>query len=116
MSYHFVIPLFAAFASISLGVLVHKKTAPSHLNRVFLFLSATLVLWNLHFFALYWFEDKNLAFRVARIFRVGSIFLQPAILHLLVALKSPRSERWSKILRLDYLAAALLTIANFFDL
>jgi hypothetical protein len=62
MGYHFLIPLFAAIASISLGILVHVKTPPSQLRRAFSILSLTLVLWNLHFLALYSVADKNLAF------------------------------------------------------
>ncbi len=116
MSYHFLIPLFAAVASISLGCFVFWKTPPSRLSRVFLFLAFILLLWNLHFFVLYWVEDKQLAFRVARILRIGSIFLGPSIVHLLFSLGAQRAPIWNKLIAFDYVCAGLLTILNFSDL
>lgn len=116
MGYHFLIPLFAAIASVSLGILVHLKTPPSQLRRVFSLLSLTLVLWNLHFLTLYSIAGKDLAFWIARPLRIGSIFLLPAIFHLLVVLKGERTRVWSRVMLVDYLLAAGLSIGNHFDL
>lgn len=114
--YHWIIPLFAAVASLALCILVNRAKGHTELGKVFTFLATTLVLWNLNFFVLYSVADRNAAFQLTRLFRVGSIFLAPAVLHLVFALDCQRPRVWRVGLIAAYGGACVLTVANFLDL
>jgi signal transduction histidine kinase len=76
-----------------------------------------LVFWNLNFFVLYSVPDYQLASSLAHFFRVGSLFLPAAILHLSLVLTG-RPVRGLRLVTLwiDYLVAFLLTLVNALDL
>lgn len=116
MTYHSTVPLLAAVSNLVLGILVYRSRGHTRFGRVFTFLACMLVLWNLHFFVLYSISDRDLAFSLSRLFRVGSNFMAPAVLHVALALEPRRSRVWRTILVLGYLGAGGLTVANALDL
>jgi signal transduction histidine kinase len=116
MRYDWVIPLAAAVLSLILGVISLRNAAGNRTNRVFAFMAATLVSWNLNFFALYFIEDHDLVFSVTRWFRAGAIFLPVAVLHLFTTLADRRSRFWNGVLAVDYGIALMLVCANALDL
>src|SRR5204862_3483575 len=68
------------------------------------------------FFVLYSVSDHATAIFLTRIFRVGSLLLPAAILHLIFVLQEPMSRVRRLVLGADYLAAVILIVANAFDL
>lgn len=116
MQYHWILPLVAAGLSFLLGAISYRNAPRGETNRAFTFMAAMLVFWNLNFFALYYIDDGELAFRVSRWLRPGAIFLPPALLHLFTALTNKRSRFWVIALSVDYGLAFLLVCANAFDL
>jgi len=114
--HHWAVPLFAAIASLALAVLVNRARGHTDLGKVFTFLGATLVLWNLNFFVLYSVADREVAVYLTRLFRVGSNFLAPTVLHLVLALDSQRPPSWRAGLIGAYAGACILTLANCLDL
>src|SRR5215472_2169828 len=117
MTYHWVIPLVAAIASLGLAVFVERTGPRTELRQVFAFTAVALAFWNLIFVVLYSVSNYQLAFELSRVLRSGAIFLFPAILHLAIAApERPRSPWvWSALIA-NYLLFGLLVIANAFDL
>jgi len=116
VAYHWFIPLVAAIASLGLAILVNRTASQTRLNRIFVFLAALLVLWNLNFFVLYSVEDRDLALKLTKFFRNGGIFLPAALLHLVLALRDSPSPLWNRLLAADYGIAGALAIANLSNL
>ena len=116
MTYHFTIPLLAALVNVVLGILVLRSGPRARVNQVFAFLAVALALWNLNFSVLYLVADRDLAFGLSRVLRIGAFFVLPAVLHLVSLLRSPRPRLlWAAVL-VDYLFGCCLTIANMQDL
>ena len=111
-----IVPLVAAVAILAVSVVVHRNKGRTEAGKIFSLLATALVLWNFNFFVLYSVSDRDLVFRLTRLFRVGSIFLAPAILHLTFALQPQRPASWRWGLWGAYLAACILTVANALDL
>lgn len=116
MTYHFTIPLLAAIVNLALGVLVARSAPRTRANQVFAFLAVTLAFWNLNFFVLYFVANHDLAVSLSRIVRTGSLFVPPAVLHLVSGLRDRRSRLLRVGLVVDYLFAGLLAVANARDL
>ncbi|HVO25554.1 MAG TPA: ATP-binding protein [Candidatus Margulisiibacteriota bacterium] len=115
MTYHWIPPLFAAVTILILAFTVNRRGMRTPTRDLFTFLACMLVLWNLNFFVLYSVSDRDVAFALTRIFRVGSLFMPPAILHLILSLRDERSRAWSRALAFDYGIACLLAAANSVD-
>lgn len=110
---HGVLPLVAAASSLVLALAVVTSAPDRRLGRVFGFLSLALVCWNLNIFALYAFHNYDDALTYSRLFRTGSLFLFPAILHLSLVLPGRAiSTRWRAILWIDYGLSAVLAGFN----
>lgn len=110
---HGLIPLTAAAASFVLAGLVYGTAPDKRLGRAFGFLALTLVFWNLNIFALSAFDDYTSALEYSRLFRTGSLFLLPAILHLTLVLPGrPIPLVWRAVLILDYAVSAFLAVVN----
>lgn len=116
MVYQAAVPLFAAIAILGLSIFVYRSLHHTELGKLFTFLATTLVFWNLNFFVLYSVTEYDVAFNLTRLFRVGSNFMAPAILHIAIALQRKRSAAWRMLLGFAYLAAVGLTGVNAFDL
>ncbi len=116
MSYHFSTPLFASITNLVLGVLVLRSNSRARMNQVFAFLALTLALWNLNFAVLYSVSDHDFAFRLSRVLRTGTLFMPPAVFHLVIVLKARRSRLFRSLLVIDYAFACLLALANRADL
>lgn len=116
MTYHWIIPLFAAVATLCLGVLVHRERSQHPVGQRFAVLACTLVFWNLHFFVLDSVGDEALAAQITRILRVGALFMPPAVLNLTLALRVGREQRFKWVLLIDYILAALLALSDLFGL
>lgn len=116
MTYHWLIPLLAAFANLALGLIVYRAKSATSQGRVFAQLSLLLVLWNLNFFILYFVSDAAAAFDMTRIFRMSANFVPVAILHLVISFRSTRPRSWYRFLVADYLIASMLGIATLLDL
>jgi two-component system NtrC family sensor kinase len=114
--FHSVIPLLAAVACVVLAVLVNRSGPRNPSSQVFCFLASMLVLWNLNFFVLYSVSDREVALGLTRIFRVGALFVPPAVLHLVTILRDRRSTVWRLLLIASYSCACGLAVANAFDL
>src|SRR5262245_7077629 len=113
MRYHALIPLLAAISCLGLAIFVRRAGPRTTPSSVFVFLALVLVFWNLNFFVLYFVTDYDLAFYLTSVFRVASLFLPPAILHLSVVLGTEEKARlWHYALWGSYLLAIGLTIAN----
>jgi two-component system NtrC family sensor kinase len=115
MTYHWILPLFAAVTILVLAFTVNRRGTRTPTRDLFTFLACMLVLWNLNFFVLYSVSDRDVAFALTRVFRVGSLFMPPAILHLILSLRDERSRPWSLVLTLDYGIACFLAAANAVD-
>jgi signal transduction histidine kinase len=116
MTYPWAPPLLAAIAILALGIVVHQRGPRTELNQVFTFLAVTLVFWNLNFFVLYSASDPVLTFRLIRVFRVGNIFMLPAIPHLVMVLRERRSRFWRTAMIADYGFSCVLVVLNTQDL
>lgn len=115
MTYDWILPLVAAVLSFALGIVAFHASPRAETNRVFAFLAAMLVFWNLNFFVLSFVNDHDLAFYLTRFLRPGAIFLLPALLHLFTTLTDRTSRFWQGILAADYFLAFALVVANAFD-
>lgn len=115
MTYHWIPPLFAAVTILILAFTVNRRGVRTPTRDLFTFLACMLVLWNLNFFVLYSVSDRDVAFALTRVFRLGSLFMPPAILHLILSLRDERSRPWSCALAVDYGIACLLAAANAAD-
>jgi signal transduction histidine kinase len=115
MTYHWLIPLFAAAATLALGVTVSRTSPRSALRRVFAFLCGSLMLWNLNAFAMYFVSDHDLAVRLTRILRLGGIFMLPAILHLALIVRPLRWRGWRMARVIDYSLAGVLAFLSVDD-
>ena len=110
---HGLLPLLGAAASAVLAVVVQSSAPDRRLGRIFSFLALALVCWNLNIFALYAFADYGDALWYSRLFRTGSLFLFPAILHLSLVLPGrPIPTGWRLFLILDYALSAYLAAYN----
>lgn len=117
MTYHWIIPLVAALASLGLGVLVLINGPRTSVRGIFTLTSVTLAFWNLIYVVFYSVSDHDLAYELARIVRSGAMFLFPAILHLVIALPGrPRRAIIWRLLALDYVVFAGLIVADAFNL
>ena len=117
MSYHWIIPLAAALASVALALFVLRAAPRTELRSVFIFGAISLAFWNLIYVVFYSVQDRNLAFELARPIRSGAMFLFPAVLHLTMSLPGrPRHRLLWYILLVDYALFAALVVANAFDL
>jgi signal transduction histidine kinase len=116
MTYHWMIPLIAAVASLVLASVVGRLGPKTVLSQVFTFLAIALVFWNLNFVVQYAVSDRTLAFEIVRVLRVGSMFVPPAIFHLSVAIRDRSSSIWTAVLLADYGVAIVLVVLNLFDL
>ncbi len=115
MRYFWVGPLLAAVASLALAIIVNRRGPRTPISRVFTFLACMLVLWNLNFFVLFWASDRAIAVALTRVFRVASLFMPPAILHLMLTFKTERTAVWRKIMIADYGLGSVLSAANAVD-
>ena len=115
MGYQWIVPLGAALGNLGLGTLVLVKGRGS-LRPAFVFMAATLILWNVDIFGLYFFQDADLALQWARIFRVGPILAPSAVVAFayLFADRDDRRLRWGMYLSIAL--ALVLIVANAFDL
>ena len=111
-----VVPLVSALGSLVLAGVVRRRKPQTEVTQVFSFLTIMLVSWNLIFFVLYSVANKDLALALARFFRVGSFFVPPAILHLIIALRPQRPRFWNRVLAIDYAMATIFIVANACDL
>jgi two-component system NtrC family sensor kinase len=116
MMYHSVIPLGAAVACLALAIFVNRSGPQKPSSQVFTFLASMLVLWNLNFFVLYSVSDLKVALDLTRVFRVGALFVPPAVLHLVTVLGDRRSTVWRTVLVANYALACGLAVANGLDL
>jgi len=116
MLYPWLTPLVAALALLFLAIAVGRRASDGQLPQVFVFFAVVLCFWNLNFFALYSIDDFDLLWEVSRTLRTGTIFLPPAILHLFLSIEPVRHAVWARILVADYSVAAVLAVANAFDL
>lgn len=113
MSYHWLIPLIAAVASLGLAFFVNRAGPRKDFRDVFTFTAITLVFWNLIFVTLYSVRDYDLAFYLSTVARSGAIYLFAAILHLCIVLPGrPRHATLWFLLVADYIISFCLVIAN----
>jgi hypothetical protein len=116
LTYHWLIPLSAALANLTLGFIVYRSKYSTPLGRLFSRVSILLALWNLNYFLLYFVASEEVAFSLTRPFRTSANFVPVAVLHIVIALRAERPSVWYRILALDYLAATVLAIATALDL
>ena len=94
MGYHWLVPLAAAIANFAIGVSILWRGARVATTRAFAWMTATLVLWNLDIFALYYFANESDAEWWSRLFRIG-IFLAPvAVFHSTLFITDFQRESW----------------------
>ena len=106
------VPLIAAIANALLGAFVARSGKRTEVSRVFVFLAAMFVLWNLNFFTLYYFDDYEVAYALTSVFRLGAILMPAAALHLVVALRPQAPAIWRVAVAGSYVTASLLTASN----
>lgn len=116
MTFHWAIPLLAAIASLVLAISVNRIGSRSAVSQAFTFMATMLALWNLNFYVLYSVPERDVALSLTRVFRVGALFLPPAVLHLVLVLRRGRNRAWRYLLVADYAVACGLTVANSMDL
>lgn len=109
-------PLLAAVANLVLAAVVARRAQRDSLRTAFVVLAILLVFWNLNFFILQSVENYNLAFSLSRICRTAVMFLPPAILHLMLAVRGPLRPGWRRALQIDYAFSSFLAILNAGDL
>ncbi len=110
-----LIPGLAAVLCLLLSVFVFVKGRRTELGQVFVFLAFACVGMNLFSVVLYSATDIWWAFEATRVFRVGTIFVQPALLHLVFSLTGATKSRLRGLLVADYMLAAIFTALNVFD-
>ena len=99
------VPLIAAIANALLGAFVARSGKRTEVSRVFVFLAAMFVLWNLNFFTLYYFDDYEVAYALTSVFRLGAILMPAAALHLVVALRPQAPAIWRVAVAGSYVTA-----------
>ncbi len=107
----YLIPLISALANAVLTGIVLRQHPRTRLARAFSFLTANLVVWNLNFVVLYGISDAGTALALTRIVRIGSFYVPPAILALILAFRE-RHRIWPHVLRIDYTIATGLALIN----
>lgn len=112
MTYHWTIPLCAALLNGVLGTIVLLQGWRRPLNRLFCFLSATLVLWNMNIFILYYGGDPKWISYWSTVFRVGTLFAATVAAHLFVAFSETKSRVVWSLLGLGYLLSLFLVLCN----
>lgn len=113
---YWAIPLFASISNVLLAIFVARAPTATRLTRAFIFLSVMFALWNMTFFALFFFDDYSTALLVSKFFRVGAAFMPAAALQFVFSLRKRSSRLWLLILVGNYAVASGLTVANFLDL
>ena len=66
MAYQWIVPLGAALGNLGLGALVLIR-GRGPLRPAFVFLAASLLVWNVDIFGLYFFQDAGFALRWAKL-------------------------------------------------
>lgn len=117
MTYHWIIPLLAALASVALSYVVFRYGPRTPLRTAFVGAALALACWNGIYVILYSVHDQELAFLLTRAIRSGAMFLFPGVLHIIVTLpgRPRRASLWAAVYA-DYALFAMLVLANFLDL
>lgn len=114
--YFFLVPLAAAAGNLILALVVLRRDPLSPLNRAFGVASASMILWNLNFWAYSAFLDEPTAFFWSRLFRCGTLFMPPTALHFIFVFSGHR-PRWVRhVLGSAYAISSALAVANLADL
>lgn len=108
-----LVPLLAAVVSLGLGLVVNRQLPGARLARVFSFVSFTLILWNLHFFVIYYVVEKDTALLWASRLRFAVFFLHPAVLHLIALVQEEERRVSPWIIWGNYGVGLLLAFADF---
>jgi len=106
------VPLLAAIANVALCVVVYRHDRRNPLNRVFCLLTATIVSWNLNIFSLYVFSDPERANYWSTVFRVGTLLMPPAVVHLFLVFGRKRLSIYRAYLIAAYGLVTFLVLAN----
>jgi signal transduction histidine kinase len=112
MTYHWVVPLVAAFLNAFVGLIVLRHDSKNPLNRGFGLLSAAIVCWNLNIFVLYAFSDEATALYWSNVFRVGTLMGTGIAAHLMIMLSGTSSKIIWSLLGVSYAATLVLVGAN----
>ena len=86
MRYHALVPLAAAAANLIVCIPVVRQGMRKPIFRAFLWMTLTLVAWNLDLFSLYYFSDAASAEWWSRLFRTGVCFAPATAFHAALAL------------------------------
>src|SRR5438034_11028833 len=112
VGYHWLIPLLAAGANVTICILVLRLGMRERLHRGFAALTLTSTSWNLGIFSLCFFRDPVAAESWSRVFR-SALCLSPAVVyHYGLILSDSESRRARALLVFAYAAgcaAARLT-------
>src|SRR5881396_992677 len=112
VGYHWLIPLLAAGANVTICILVLRLGMRERLHRGFAALTLTSTSWNLGIFSLCFFRDPVAAEWWSRVFRTA-ICLAPAVVyHFGLILSESESRRARALLVFGYAAGSALALLN----
>ena len=112
MRYHAFVPLAAAAANLIVCVPVVRKGMREPIFRAFLWMTLTVVAWNLDLFALYYFSDVASAEWWSRLFRTGVCFAPATAFHAALALSRSWRRPWTYLLFAGYATGLVLAVTN----
>jgi len=112
MRYHALVPLAAAAANLIVCVPVVRKGMREPIFRAFLWMTLTIVAWNLDLFALYYFSDEASAEWWSRLFRTGVCFAPATAFHAALALSRSWRRPWTYLLFAGYAMGLVLAVTN----
>jgi signal transduction histidine kinase len=115
MGYDWLVPLAAAIANLLIGVSIFWRGSRVATTRAFAWMTATLVLWNLDIFALYYFADEAEAEYWSRIFRTGILLSPAAVFHSTLFITGfERDARWRRVAIAGHTLGLMLAIVALF--
>ena len=107
----------SSMLQFGLAVFVYLKGKHNPLNRRFSLFNLSIALWGFSVYGLYIAPDVVFADYWTRMFNIGSIFIMPTGLHLILYLTRSDQERFKKLLlKIVYLLSFLLLIVNYMGL
>ncbi len=112
MHYHALVPLAAAVVNLIVCIPVVRQGMRKPIFRAFLWMTLTVVAWNLDLFSLYYFSDAASAEWWSRLFRTGVCFAPATAFHAALALSGSWRRPWTYLLFAGYATGVVLAVAN----
>ncbi|MEK7514472.1 MAG: histidine kinase N-terminal 7TM domain-containing protein [Patescibacteria group bacterium] len=115
INYYALSGLFNFFVALIFGLFVYLKDRKSEVNRAFLFLTTSIMVWSSGYFFWHISTGEKLALLFTRILMVGTIMVSPTFVHFVLALLG-KTRQYKLFLRCSYSLFWFFNLANIFTL